>query len=163
MNGSPERYEWSLKGKKEIFIPANAYRIQSNKVKYDDLLQVGHANPKFMRYELRRVWVLEGKLKEGYRHKYGKRTLYLDEDNWHAVVSDFYDTRDELVQYAFINYYYAFDADSWEAGSSFYHDLTTGGYVGYNLYQERALGVVLNEGGYTKDMFSPAALRRLSH
>lgn len=163
MNGSPERYDWHLLGKKEIYIPANAYKIHANTVKYDDLLQVGHANPKYMRYELRRVWVLEGRLKDGYRHKYGRRTLYIDEDTWHGVMSDFYDTRDQLMQHAYINYYYAFDMNAWQAGSSFYHDLTSGGYVGYNLFQEREIGPVLNEGGFTKEMFTPAALRRLSH
>lgn len=163
MNGSPERYDWHLLGKKEIYIPANTYKIHASTVKYENLLKVGHANPDYMRYELRRVWVLEGRLKDGYRHKYGRRTLYIDEDTWHGVMSDFYDTRDELVQHAFINYYYAFDMSAWQAGSSFYHDLTTGGYVGYNLFQEREKGPIINEGGFTKEMFTPAALRRLSH
>lgn len=164
MNGSPERYTWHLQDKKEIYIPANAYKVHANTVKYADLLTpTGHANPDFMRYELRRVWVLEGRLKEGYRHKYGRRTMYIDEDTWHGVMADYYDTRDELVQHAFINYYYAFDMNAWQAGSSFYHDLTTGGYVGYNLFQEREKGPVLNKGNFTKDDFSPAALRRLSH
>ncbi|WP_432470186.1 DUF1329 domain-containing protein [Amphritea sp. HPY] len=163
MNGSPERYEWSLGGKKEIYIPANAYKIHTKDVKYDDLLQAGHANPEFMRYELRRVWVLEGTLKDDYRHKYGRRTMYIDEDTWHGVVADYYDTRGELMQHAYINYYYAFDMNAWQAGSSFYHDLTSGAYVGYNLFNERKVGPVLNEGNFTKEMFTPAALRRQSH
>ena len=163
MNGSPERYEWTAHGRKEIYIPANAYKIHGKDVTYDELLQVNHANPELMRYELRRVWVLEGKLKEEYRHKYGRRTMYLDEDSWHAVISDFYDTRDQLVQHAYINYYYAFDADSFEAGNSFYHDLTTGSYVGYNLFQEREVGPVLNKNDLETHHFTPAALRRMSH
>ena len=48
-------------------------------VKYADLLKPGHANPDFIRYELRRVWVVEGTLKEGFRHVYGKRVLFIDE------------------------------------------------------------------------------------
>ncbi len=163
MNGSPERYDWVLAGKKEIFIPANTYRVHSSDVKYDDLLQIGHAKPDYMRYELRRVWVLEANLKDGYRHRYGKRTMYIDEDTWHGVIADYYDTRGTLVQHAFINYFYAFDMNAWQAGTSFYHDLTSGGYVGYNLFQEREKGPVVNEGQFTKDNFSPAALRRLSH
>ena len=35
-------------------------------------LTKNHANPDYARYELRRVWVLEGTLKEGFRHLYGK-------------------------------------------------------------------------------------------
>lgn len=163
MNGSPERFNWALKGKKEIYIPANAYKVHGSNVKYDDLLAVGHANPDYMRYELRRVWVLEGTLKDSYRHRYGRRTMYIDEDTWHGVMADYYDTRDTLVQHAFINYYYAFDAQAWEAGTSFYHDLTTGGFVGYNMFQERKKGPLLNGQNFTKDNFTPAALRRLSH
>ncbi|ABV87487.1 DUF1329 domain-containing protein [Shewanella pealeana] len=163
MNGSPERYNWTLGERKEIFIPVNTYKVNKGDVKYDSLLQVNHANPEYMRYELRRVWVLEGKLKEDYRHKYGRRTMYLDEDNWHAIVADYYDTRDELVQHAFVNYYYAFDTQAFEPGSSFYHDLTSGGYVGYNLFQEQDKGPILNKGDFTSSNFTPAALRRLSH
>ncbi len=163
MNGSPDRYDWKVTGKKEIYIPANTYKIHGSDVKYDDLLQIGHANPDYMRYELRRVWVLDGTLKEGYRHRYGQRTMYIDEDTWHGVMADYYDTRGTLVQHAYINYYYAYDMSAWQAGTSFYHDLTTGGYVGYNLFQERAKGPVLNEGKYSKENFTPAALRRLSH
>lgn len=163
MNGSPERYDWSVQQRKEIFVPANNYKIHQSDVKYDELLTKNHADPQFMRYELRRTWVLEGKLKSDYRHKYGRRVMYIDEDSWHGIVADYYDTRDELVQHAFINYYYAYDVSGYESGSSFYHDLTTGGYVGYNLFQERKLAPVLNKGDYTAHQFTPAALRRLSH
>lgn len=163
MNGSPERFDWELKGKREIFVPANAYKLHEKSVAYDDLLTPNHANPDFMRYELRRVWVLEGSLKSTHRHKYGKRVLFIDEDTWHGVMSDFYDTRGELVNHAFLNYYYAYDMNAWQAGSSFYHDLATGGYVAYNLFQDLDKGPILNAGGLTPEMFTPAALRRKAH
>ena len=163
MNGSPERYDWVLKGMREVFIPANTYKLHEQSVSYDDLLTPNHANPDFMRYELRRVWVLEGNLKSTHRHKYGKRVLFIDEDTWHGVISDFYDTRGELVNHAFLNYYYAFDINAWHAGSSFYHDLATGGYIAYNLFQDLPKGPILNAGGLTPEMFTPAALRRSAH
>ena len=158
-NGSPERYNWKNLGKKEIYIPANAYKIHANTVKYADLLKPGHANPDYMRYELRRVWVLEATLKEGYRHLYGKRVLFLDEDTGHAVMSDFYDARGNLWQQGLINYYYAFDSNAWHAGTAFYHDLIGGGYVAYNLFQERPKGPVLNKGDMNPSMFTPEATR----
>ncbi|WP_445938042.1 DUF1329 domain-containing protein, partial [Pseudomonas sp.] len=79
INGSPDRYDWKLIGKKEIYIPYNSYKVTSPEVKYKDLLQVGHLNPAFTRNELHRVWVVEGTLKSGSRHIYSKRTLFLDE------------------------------------------------------------------------------------
>lgn len=158
-NGSPERYNWESLGKKEMFIPANNYKIHQPTVKYANLLTKNHANPDFARYELRRVWVLQGTLKEGFRHLYGKRVMFLDEDTGHAVLSDFYDARGNLWQHALINYYYTPDLNAWHAGTSFYHDLNSGGYMGYNLFQERPQGPILNKGGLTPAMFTPEAAR----
>lgn len=159
-NGSVERYDWKLLGKKEIYVPANAYKLHANTVKYDDLIQKnGHANPDYMRYELRRVWVVEATLKPGYRHLYGKRVLFLDEDTGQAVLSDFYDARGQLWQHGMINSYYAFDAQVWHAGTSFYHDLVSRSYVAYNLFQERPKGPILNKGDMDASMFTPEAAR----
>ena len=142
-----------------MYIPANAYKVHEKGVKYPDLLKPGHPNPDMQRYELRRVWVLEGKLKDGYRHPFGKRVMFIDEDTWHAVAGDYYDTRGQLWQHAVINYYYAFDMNAWHAGTSFYHDLNSGSYVAYNLFQERDIGPILNKGDMNADQFTPAALR----
>lgn len=158
-NGSPERYNWKLLGKKEMYIPANNYKIHQPTVKYADLLKPGHANPDFMRYELRRVWAVEGTLKDGFRHVYGKRVLFVDEDTGQAVAADMYDARGQLWQHAFINYYYSFDIKAWHAGTSFYHDLNSGGYMGYNLFQERPQGPILNKGDLVPAMFTPEAAR----
>jgi hypothetical protein len=158
-NGSPERYEWKLLGKREMLVPANAYKLHANTVKYADLIKPGVPNPDFIRWELRRVWVVEGALKEGFRHLYGKRVLFLDEDTWQAAMSDFYDARGALWQYAYVNHYYAFDMQGWQAGTSFYHDLNSGGYVAYNLFQERDKGPVLNKGNLKPEMFTPESAR----
>ncbi len=160
-NGSPERYNWKLIGKREMYVPADSYRIHANTVKYSSLLQKGHENPDYPRYELRRVWILEGTLKPGYRHLYGKRVLFIDEDTWHSLMSDYYDARGKLWQWGYINYYYAFDMQAWQAGSSFYHDLNSGGYVGYNLFQEREKGPTLNDFSLKPEMFTPEAARQL--
>lgn len=90
-NGSPERYDWKLVGKRELYIPYNGYRLEGTDVKYADLLKAGSIDPRFMRYEPHRVWVLEATLKEGYRHRYAKRVLYIEEDSWQAVMADNYD------------------------------------------------------------------------
>ena len=67
-NGSPERFEWRLLGKQELYIPYNAYRIHSGDLGYRDLVKARHVNPELARYELHRVWVVEGTLKPGKRH-----------------------------------------------------------------------------------------------
>lgn len=40
-NGSPNRYNWTLKGKQELYIPYNSYKLHSDKLTYDDILQAG--------------------------------------------------------------------------------------------------------------------------
>jgi hypothetical protein len=57
-NGSPERYDWTLVGKKEILVPYNSYKLNSNTLKYSDILKKNHINPEHARYELHRVWVV---------------------------------------------------------------------------------------------------------
>jgi hypothetical protein len=107
-NGSPDRYEWTLVGKQELYIPYNAYGLHGPQVGYEDIVRTGHISPEHARYELHRVWVVEGRLKEGERHIYGRRVFYLDEDSWQISVADSYNTDGELwrVNEAHaINYY----------------------------------------------------------
>lgn len=158
-NGSPERYNWKLLGKREMYVPANAYKLHGKNVKYADLLKAGVPNPDYFRWELHRVWAVEGTLKEGYRHLYGKRVIFLDEDTGQAVMSDMYDARGSLWQYALVNYYYGFDINAFQAGNAFYFDLNSGGYIGYNLFQERPNGPILNKGNLSASMFTPEAAR----
>jgi len=95
-NGSPERYEWKLVGKKEIYVPYNAYQLNSNQLKYKDILKAQHINQDHARYELHRVWVVDSTLKAGTDHVYKRRTLYVDEDSWQILAVDCYDKRDQL-------------------------------------------------------------------
>ncbi len=83
-NGSMDRYDFKLVGKKEIVVPYNDYKAVYG-AKQDDLLKPNHLNPDLVRWELHRVWVVEATLREGKRHVYSKRTFYLDEDSWAAV------------------------------------------------------------------------------
>ena len=99
-NGSPERYNWKLIGKQEMIIPANCYEFVFEK-KVEDLLKEKFLDPEAIRYEKRRVWVVDSFLREGSRHLYSRRTFYLDEDSWVAVSGEMYDGRDKLwrIQY----------------------------------------------------------------
>jgi hypothetical protein len=101
-NGSPERYNWTLVGKKEMIVPASSYDMvfQTN---VKDLLGEKFLNPDTIRWEKHRVWVVDSTLKEGSRHLYSRRTFYIDEDSWGAVSGDMYDGRDQLwrLQYSY--------------------------------------------------------------
>ena len=95
-NGSPAEYDWELQGKQELFIPYNAYRIHAQDLGYSDIVKPQHINPELARYELHRVWVVEGTLKPGVQHIYGRRVLYVDEDSWQISVADNYDLEGNL-------------------------------------------------------------------
>ncbi|MDE0309129.1 MAG: DUF1329 domain-containing protein [Acidiferrobacterales bacterium] len=107
-NGATDRYNWTLIGKRELYVPYNSYRLHSDQLKFTDILTQLHVNPEHLRYELHRVWVVEATLKEGASHVYKRRTFYIDEDSWQVLLSDIYDTRDQLWRVSeahVINYY----------------------------------------------------------
>jgi hypothetical protein len=164
LNGSPERYDWKIAGKRELYIPYDAWRLNDPKVKYAELLKTkGTINPDYMRYELHRVWVLQGDLKPGYRHLYKKRVIYMDEDTFHGVMADTYDGRGQLWRVGMVNYFYAYGMQAFHAGVSVYHDLSEGAYVADRLINEQPDGARLNEGGLTPNDFTPDAARRGGH
>ena len=69
-NGSPDRYDWKLVGKKEIYIPYNAYKLDDKSLKYKDIIQKNVLKSDLFRYELHRVWVVEATLRKGMKHVY---------------------------------------------------------------------------------------------
>ncbi|MCB1886446.1 MAG: DUF1329 domain-containing protein [Rhodocyclaceae bacterium] len=96
-NGSMDRFDFKLVGKKEMIVPYNDYAAVYE-TKQDELLKPNHMNPDLVRWELHRVWVVEATLRDGKRHVYGKRVFYLDEDSWAALASDEYDGRGQLYR-----------------------------------------------------------------
>jgi uncharacterized protein DUF1329 len=107
-NGSMDRFDFKLVGKKEMLVPYNSYAAVYQ-AKQDELLKPNHLNPDFVRWELHRMWVVEATLREGKRHVYSKRTFYLDEDSWAALASDEYDARGQLYRTGF-----AYNAPSYD-------------------------------------------------
>jgi hypothetical protein len=101
-NGSPERFNWTLVGKKEMIVPSSNYDMIFQ-TKVEDMLGEKFLDPEQIRWEKRRVWVVDSHLKEGSRHLYSRRTFYLDEDSWGAAASDIYDGRSQLwrLQYLY--------------------------------------------------------------
>ena len=132
-NGSPNRYNWTLKGKQELYIPYNSYKLHSDKLEYDDILKPGHINPEHTRYEKHRVWVVEANLKDDTRHIYKKRVFYIDEDSWQVQVTDIYDNRDQLYRVAMaygLNYY---EVPTQWSTLEVYHDLNSRRYLAIGL------------------------------
>ncbi|MFU8783764.1 DUF1329 domain-containing protein [Aliidiomarina sp.] len=159
-NGAPDKYDWKLVGKKEMYIPYNNYKLLDDSLKYSDIIQPGHLNQDHVRYELHRVWVVEASVKEGERHIYAQRNFFIDEDTWTASVIDHYDGRGELwrVGEAYNVQFYGNDVP-WMAAESLY-DLNNGRYL--------VLGLANEEGDFMdfsitprRQDFTQQALRRM--
>jgi hypothetical protein len=111
-NGSMERYDMKLIGKKEMYVPYNAYKaVYVTKPVKDKYYMPHHVNPDVLRWELHRVWIVEGTLKPGKRHCYKTRRFYIDEDSWSCSSMDVYDAADKLfhIDYTFFVYNYETD------------------------------------------------------
>jgi len=136
-NGKLDRFDWKLVGKREIYVPYNTYRL-TYAGNPDEVLQPKMINPASVRWELHRVWVVEGKLKSDKRHVYSKRMFYIDEDSWHIVSADQYDGRGQLWRIGFNFLAPAYDALAPAAFMGAY-DLVAGGYY---IYQWPSAGGV---------------------
>ncbi|MEQ1890501.1 MAG: DUF1329 domain-containing protein [Alphaproteobacteria bacterium] len=108
-SGAGDHYEWEQQGKSEKIIPYNTYRLSSPDLEYKDIIGKGHLNTELIRYELHRVWEIEGKLKAGMSHSIAhRRKFYFDEDTWMLLSTALYGPGGEMarVQEGFaINYY----------------------------------------------------------
>ncbi|MBK4718569.1 DUF1329 domain-containing protein [Azospirillum sp. YIM DDC1] len=101
MFGGPlDRFDFALVTRREMYVPYNASRMNTPGLAPVDFLWLGHPNPQFLRYEMHRVWIVEARLKSGFRHALPERTYYLDEDSWQIVMADHYDAKGDLVRYA---------------------------------------------------------------
>jgi hypothetical protein len=159
-NGAPDRYDWQLLGKREVYVPYNAYRLSDKSLKYKDILGKHTINADLVRYELHRVWVVEAKLKPGQRHIYLRRTFYLDEDSWSVVAEDAYDSRGGLWRVALLGMMQCYDVEVPWYRFGIVHDLTSGGYITGGYDNEIKDPIQFNAKGRITD-FQADALRRL--
>jgi hypothetical protein len=100
LNGSMERYNWKLLGKKEFYVPYNDYKA-TYQVEANELHGPNHLNPDVVRWELHRMWIVEADLRPNKRHIYHKRRIYVDEDSWTAAACENYDALGNLYK---VNY-----------------------------------------------------------
>lgn len=157
-SGAPDRYDWQLVGKKEMYVPYNNYRFAAKTNKYRDIVKAGHVNPDLLRYELHRVWHVRATLKAGERHQYKQRDIYFDEDSYQILLVDHYDNRDNLWRLGESYTINMYDQPLiWTKGDAVY-DLIGGRYV---------IGILSNEEpadqfdiALKPSDFTPAQLRR---
>ncbi len=159
-NGAFDRFTYKLLGKKEIYIPYHNYKFNNPTYgNLDDHLTKFHLNPKYIRFELHRVWIVEGNLAPGKRHAYKKRRWLIDEDSWNPVMSENFDSRENLWRVGFFLSDYQYDVQCYIKHTQVFHDLPSGHYVSNFITLDR------KEFDYTvpfmgRDKYTPAYLRK---
>lgn len=98
-SGKMDRFDWKYEGVKEVFIPYNNYKfVYGEECAGEAKFQKNSTNPECERWELHRVRVVTGTLKDGMRHTYSKRRYYWDEDIPNAGVYEAYDQGGSLYR-----------------------------------------------------------------
>jgi hypothetical protein len=125
--GGLDHYEFKILGKREMYVPYNNNRLYTRPV--NEVLGPAHANSDALRYELHRVWVIDGTLASGKHDIVAHRRLYLDEDTWLAVYSDSWDDKGNLWKFGQATMYLMPDLPAVIVGSQFDYDFELGGYA----------------------------------
>jgi hypothetical protein len=128
MSGRLDRFDFALKGKKEMIVPYNDYGLASADV--NSVAGTKHLNPEKVRWELHRVWVVDATLKADKRHAFSRRTFYIDEDSWTISTTESYDNNHQIerVYYTFPIFYYEKNLGGVGTQSFAVYDLLKGSY-----------------------------------
>ena len=157
-SGSPDRYDWKLIGKRELYVPYNNYKMASPDLKYSDILRAGHLNQDLARYELHRVWEIEATLKSGERNIYAKRRFFIDEDTWQILVSEHYDGRGQLWRIGEAMQYHSYEVQVSGNAAETLYDIIAGRYLAIGMNNEEKQPFQYGHRASAAD-FTPAALR----
>ena len=153
--GGLDHYDFKLLGKKEMVVPYNNNRLYLQPA--SAVLGPKHANPDSMRYELHRVWVVEGTLAKGQHDIVAKRRFYLDEDSWFALYSDAWDEQGRLWKFGQGTTYLMPEVPALILGSQFIHDFQLGGYVYAFAFNDEASAYKVTA-PHDPTLFTPASL-----
>jgi hypothetical protein len=128
-SGPLDRFDFTLISRREMYVPYNAYRLNTPSLAPSEFLWYGHPNPQFLRYEMHRVWIVDARLKPNFQHKLPDRTYYLDEDSWQILMAEHYNGKGELQRYAEAHNVAHWQVPAFVPAAEFVYDLTADRYV----------------------------------
>ena len=157
-NGAPDRFDWTVRGRSEKFIAYNNYRRVL--LPYKDLIGKSHIKQDTMRYERHRVWEVVGTLKQEFRHIYGRRVFYIDEDTKGIVATEIYDGRGQLWRVQELGGGVQYERPLCGGSGDTVYDLVVGRYLMLGLVNEEK-PVDLDASHLDAKRYTPASIRRL--
>jgi hypothetical protein len=164
LNGLIDRFDWKLVGKRELYIPANVFRLNHERgLGMREAFGPRYPRRDLVRYELHRVWVVEATLKPGKRHLFSKRVFYLDEDSWLAALEDIYDKGGNLWRVMEGMLTVIPEVPTCQLEGTITYDLVAGRYAADQVKTEQPPDDWLagREDRISKGAFTPDALRRI--
>jgi hypothetical protein len=156
-SGSTDRYDWKLVGKRELYVPYNSYRLHDAALGYSALLGPHHLNPDVARYELHRVWVLQGRCRPAQPCVWPRRTLYLDEDSWAVLLAELYTPDGTLAVVQEEHSLMAYDQPALLPALETVYDLPGGRYLATGMNNQAP---EVSWGAGTLDDFESGELKR---
>ena len=158
-NGAFDRYVWKLVGKRELYIPYNAYRLSDGSQTYAQQLTWPAFSADQARYELHRVWVVEATERGGKQHAFGKRIFYVDEDSWNVVLVENQDHGGRLWRFQEGHLLSSYDVLNTNSYPIVTYDLKDGRYFVHRLLAEDP-PLQFNVPKMPEGEFLPAAVQR---
>lgn len=157
-NGAPDRYDWTVVGKRERLIAFNNYDAES--APYAEFITPLHLNQDKVRYEMARAWEIEATLKPGNRHVYGRRVKAINEDNWTISESALYDGRGELWRVQELQQLQRYNVPLCGSAAEVVYDLQAGRYLSLAMTNEEPqINYFADE--LDPNRYTPAAIRQL--
>ena len=157
-NGAPDRFDWTVRGRSEKYVAYNNYRRVL--APYKELVGKQHVNQSLMRYEKHRVWEVVGTLKENFRHVYGRRVFYIDEDTKGIVATEIYDGRGQLWRVQELGGGVQYELPLCGGSGDTVYDLVVGRYLMLGLINEEK-PIDFDASHLDANRYSPANIRRL--
>lgn len=130
--GRMDRFDFKLVGKKEMIVPYNTFAL-TNSTTAQEVLGDSHIAPESVRWEKRRVWVVESTRKADARHAYSRRTFQIEEDCWCIVSTESYDNAGAMWRVQNIYNFPAYDVGGMNHIAFSANDLLKGSYVVINV------------------------------
>jgi hypothetical protein len=154
-DGKMDRFDFKLLGRREMFIPYNAYKAQQSPM--EQVLTPNFVNPDVMRWELHRVWVVQADLKPGARHIYSRKVFYLDEDSWCFALYDSFDQAGKLYRSSVWPLYVAQETGVLRQDAQVFYDHVKGAYS-LSGWVEPGMSGWHSRGPLSPNYFSPESL-----
>lgn len=130
--GRMDRFDFKLVGKKELVVPYNVFGV-TNQIPTKDFVGPKHIAPDAVRWEKRRVWVVDAVRKENARHAYSRRTFYVEEDCTCIVGWESYDNGGKIWRVTKNYTFPAYDVGGTIHVSWSINDLIKGNYAILNV------------------------------